>query len=231
LNLKNLVGINTYKNFLPHHNHGVPSDGGDQFPETKVKSRIEASFLALLKPLMLKFPILSHPILLFRNTIGKAVFGVSQELVRSGNWYGNDTCWRMVIDLNKILMYANSDGTLRKVNAQNRKRFISVVDGVIAGEGNGPDEPTAKHAGLLMAGTNPAAVDAACVKFMGFDYKRIKLYNNMFMISDYPIIDCVFNDLILESSNEKLCGPLKDLPAEKLVPFEPHFGWKEHIEL
>ena len=32
LSLKNLVGINADKNWLPHHTSGSPIDGGDQFP-------------------------------------------------------------------------------------------------------------------------------------------------------------------------------------------------------
>ena len=30
--LKNFVGINGDKNWLPHHTEGVPANGGDEFP-------------------------------------------------------------------------------------------------------------------------------------------------------------------------------------------------------
>ena len=39
--LKNLVGINTYKNWLPHHNEGTPDEGGDQFPGANLKSKTD----------------------------------------------------------------------------------------------------------------------------------------------------------------------------------------------
>src|SRR5262249_37300955 len=41
--LKNLVGINANKNWLPHHTEGSPEDGGDQFPRATAKGRIEQS--------------------------------------------------------------------------------------------------------------------------------------------------------------------------------------------
>jgi uncharacterized protein (DUF362 family) len=38
--LKNLVGINANKNWLPHHTEGTPEQGGDQFPAGTVKARL-----------------------------------------------------------------------------------------------------------------------------------------------------------------------------------------------
>src|SRR6185503_1679359 len=35
--LKNLVGINANKNWLPHHTEGAPQNGGDQFPKATTK--------------------------------------------------------------------------------------------------------------------------------------------------------------------------------------------------
>ena len=46
--LKNLVGINTYKNWLPHHTGGSPSEGGDQFPEKSLKNLTERTLTRIL---------------------------------------------------------------------------------------------------------------------------------------------------------------------------------------
>ena len=40
--------------------------------------------------------------------VGYAIFGDTEEIVRSGNWHGNDTCWRMTLDLNRILSICES---------------------------------------------------------------------------------------------------------------------------
>ena len=34
---------------------------------------------------------------------------------RAAGWYGNDTCWRMVMDLNLIIKYGRADGILADV--------------------------------------------------------------------------------------------------------------------
>ena len=57
------------------------------------------------------------------------------------------------------------------------KQF-TIVDGIIGMEGNGPIQGTAKHAGLLIAGSDVVAVDATCCRIMGInpvkiDYLRI----------------------------------------------------------
>ena len=41
--LKNLVGINANKNWLPHHTEGTPATGGDQFPAATTRARLEHS--------------------------------------------------------------------------------------------------------------------------------------------------------------------------------------------
>ena len=60
------------------------------------------------------------------------VFGAT-HIIREGTGRGNDTTWRMTLDLNRCLIYGNPDGTFRKT----KKRYYSVIDGVIAMEGAG----------------------------------------------------------------------------------------------
>ena len=52
------------------------------------------------------------------------------------------------------------------------KQF-AVVDGIIGMEGNGPIQGTPKYAGVLVAGSDPAGVDATCCRVMGIDPKQI----------------------------------------------------------
>jgi len=72
--------------------------------------------------------------------LGRLYFGDTQNVVRSGNWHGNDTCWRMVLDLNKCLFGFNGAGTPRVRSF----RYLAVVDGIVGGEGNGPMAPDPK---------------------------------------------------------------------------------------
>jgi uncharacterized protein (DUF362 family) len=51
---------------------------------------------------------------------------------------------------------------------------LVVVDGVIAMEGNGPVIGTPKNLGVVVAGTNPVAVDAICTAIMGFSPSEVR---------------------------------------------------------
>src|SRR5262249_38395097 len=110
--LKNLVGINTYKNWLPHHTEGASEDGGDQFPHKTVRAAFEGPAVATVRRLLSSHTGLGRLIAPFRS-LGHVAFGDSRNVIRNGSWYGNDTIWRMILDLNKILLYANPDGTFR----------------------------------------------------------------------------------------------------------------------
>ena len=50
---------------------------------------------------------------------------------------------------------------------------FAIVDGIVGMEGNGPIQGTPKHAGVLVAGRDPVAVDATCCRIMKIDPLRI----------------------------------------------------------
>ena len=52
-------------------------------------------------------------------------------------------------------------------------RHFCVVDGIDGMEGNGPIQGVRRHAGLLIAGRDMAAVDATCCRLMGVDPEKI----------------------------------------------------------
>lgn len=55
------------------------------------------------------------------------------------------------------------------------KPDIAIVDGIIGmGGPKGPIDGVPIHAGLVLAGTDPVAVDSACAKFMGLNPRRIR---------------------------------------------------------
>jgi len=52
-------------------------------------------------------------------------------------------------------------------------RQFAIVDGIVGMEGNGPIHGRSKPAGVLVAGSDPVAVDATCCRIMGIDPFRI----------------------------------------------------------
>ena len=65
----------------------------------------------------------------------------AQPGIVEGDWYGNDTVWRMALDLNRVLFFADRNGVLQE---RPQRRYFSVIDGIVAGEGEGPLLPTPK---------------------------------------------------------------------------------------
>ena len=230
VNLKSLVGINANKNWLPHYCIGGPEDGGDQFaPGAGVKGRLENSIVLAAKQRLLREGSLMKIAARRLKKLGYRIFGSTEEVVRSGNWHGNDTVWRMCLDLNRILMYANPDGTLR--GPGQAKRFFSIVDGIVSMEGNGPVAGTRKPTGVIVAGDNPVSVDAACARLMGFDHRTLPLIARCFEEHPLPLIEDAHDSLLAASSRAEWNGPLSEWPAASLFHFKPHFGWVNQIEL
>ena len=194
LSLKNLVGINGDKNYLPHFCIGTPDEGGDEFPDDSVRNKVQSMLVKALKGGPWWRPAVKR--------VGSKIFGDTSEVVRSGNWHGNDTAWRMVLDLNRALL-------LRP----NAPRYLTIVDGIIAGEGNGPMEADAKPCGVLIAGTNPVAADFVAVKLMGFDWRKIPTIREGFrLFGSSP-------------------GDVEVVPElGETFRLKPHFGWLGHIE-
>ncbi len=227
-NLKNLVGINGNKNWLPHHREGTRAEGGDQFADDGMKHRVERAAVSQFKRVFPSLgplrPVLAGPI----KAVGKRLFGdTNTGTIRSGNWYGNDTTWRMVVDLNRVLLYADAEGRVRDEPV---RKFFSIVDGIVGGEGNGPLDATPKAVGLVLAGANPVAVDVMAARLMGFDYRRIPVLTRAFGDHPLPLVSFASEDVVGLSNEDCLSGSAAAL-RDWHIAFEPHFGWKGHVEL
>ena len=230
LNLKNLVGINADKNWLPHHTEGCPKNGGDQFPELTIKQIIENKCVHSARKIALRLPLLGSALTKKLRKAGKKAFGDGDAIIRSGNWYGNDTTWRMALDLNKCLFYGDSTGNLSP--NQNRKRFFSIVDGIIGMEGNGPMRGSTVQSGVLIGGIDAVVVDAVAATVMGFDWRKLKIIKEAFETKLFRLSDYNSGDEIQIVSNvEEWSANLKTLQSNPPFRFKPHFGWHGAIEL
>jgi uncharacterized protein (DUF362 family) len=224
--LKNLVGINANKNWLPHHTEGTPDQGGDQFPAATLKAKLEHSWMGRIKRFLFGKNLLSKLFVPLKK-VGRLVFGDTQKVVRSGNWHGNDTCWRMVVDLNKCLFYFDGRGEPRV----RPMRYLAVVDGIIAGEGNGPMAPDPKPCGVIVAGANPLAVDSVCCALMGFDWRRVRMLSGAFGVKQKTIAHFEHGDIEVRSNEASHQKALSAFTAADGFHFKPHFGWVSAIEL
>jgi uncharacterized protein (DUF362 family) len=156
LAMKNIVGIVGEKNCLPHHTAGFPFNGGDEYPSVKAWPLARQWAIERARPLLAA----GRWTPFFRG-LRKAESALLPEIVqRSGNWWGNDTAWRMVVDLVSILRQRRSDLG---------KPTLFVYEGLTAGAGEGPLAPDPVELGLLAASMDPVAGDWCIAKEIGFE--------------------------------------------------------------
>jgi len=234
LNIKGLVGTVVNKNYLIHYKLGTPASGGDQFPDIlnnkeKIRIKVQRWFFDLLLSRKTRFADLIYRIL---KKLGKPLFKlfglkISREksILDGGNWYGNDSAWRMADDLLKIFLYSDREGNIKKEKTRN---IFSIVDGVVAGEGEGPLIPFRKRCGLVIAGFNIGNVDLLCSRLMGFDYNKIKMLK---YILNKPGLFNIKVRGIKIFSNKDFKGLLKLKNKRKYFNFKPPSGWKGYIEI
>jgi uncharacterized protein (DUF362 family) len=225
--LKNLVGINGNKNFLPHYRIGSRDGGGDEFERAGFHRNLERTVMLHFRRW---FPLLGRhrqrlagPI----KTLGKRIFGdTNAGTVRSGNWHGNDTVWRTVLDLNRILLYADRSGQLGRTTP---RRVFNLVDGIVGGEGDGPLNADPRQAGLIIAGANPVAVDLVCAELIGFDPQRMPIIARAFDEHPLPLATFQPQDIVLQTVSTGSDHVVAGWPYAPLH-FAPHFGWTGHVE-
>jgi len=167
--LKNLVGINGDKDYLPHHRIGGTETGGDCYPGHSIFRRAAEWSLDNANRRQGKFTYW-----MFRG-----VASVSWRLSRptrthnlGAAWYGNDTCWRMVADINRIAQFGRSDGTMADVP---QRTLYSLCDGIVGGQGDGPLNPEPLRLGMISFANNNAMTDICFGTLMAFDVTKIPL--------------------------------------------------------
>jgi hypothetical protein len=158
LSLKSAIGLCGYKYWLPHYTAGVPPVGDERSSEPTLAERLSERLSRL--------PIGGgHSLVLRAPRLG------TRAPFTEGSWEGNDTIWRTTLDLARILLYADRAGVVRDVPV---RACFALVDGLVAGQGDGPFGVEPLDAGLLLAGSDLALVDAVAAGAMGFDWRRIR---------------------------------------------------------
>lgn len=222
--LKNIVGINVRKEYLPHHTLGDMKNGGDQYKKENFVKKISNYYIDKKNKNEGEGKYWRAKIYFLIGGAIKYFYWKKNGDSLEGNWSGNNTISKTIVDLNKILIYANKTGEL--CNTPQRKVF-NIADMIISGEKEGPVEPSPKEVGYLVAGENSVAFDMAVATMMGADIERI------------PTIKCVLglknnfdlyqkNDVMIVSNNEKINGKLiQEICDEDKWKFVPTSGWKD----
>lgn len=195
--LKNLVGVNGDKDFLPHHRIGSIAAGGDCYPDKNFFRTLAERSLDFANRhqgenvywLARKFTSI-----FWRLSRPKAVHHLGAA------WYGNDTTWRMVLDLNVIALYGAADG---KISESPQRQLFSLCDGIIGGQGDGPLKPEPLALGVISFTNHSGMNDIAMASLMGFDTNKIAMLNELDQSIKMESIFLSWNNIPIKKSNLK----------------------------
>ena len=236
LNAKGFVGMITNKNYLVHYTVGSTTKGGDQFPDHAigVKGKFIVSVQRWLYDTLLsrKNSVLGKIAMAFYWPYRVLIKPLMAETNRAillydgGNWHGNDSAWRMVSDLSKIMVYADKNGALQPTP---QRKIFSVIDGIVGGEGNGPLFPDARPVGVILAGRNHLTVDMVGARLMGFQPRALKWVNDLLHNNDFNFFVSGERDIKVHSNRQDFATIFES--RARLLDFKPHPGWMGYIEI
>ena len=222
--LKNLVGINGNKDYLPHHRKGSATSGGDNYEQWSFLKSLAEQLLDLANRHLDRprfYGVCNR--LVYYLLVANMKLGGDGEV--EGSWHGNDTVWRMCLDLNRVLLYGNRKGRLCEAP---QRAVLSLADGIVAGEGDGPLKSDPRAMGIILGAYNPAAADWVSALLMGYPPERIPIVSNAFVLEGLPLaafapdsIRCLLNGAPVN---------LADLPGRCGGRLVPPRGWKTHLE-
>ena len=225
--LKNLVGINTNKEWLPHHTKGSKNSGkGDEYLISSKFRSLHAFVLDVYNYFHARnenslATRISQRIL---NYFWRKAHHYNYDSFSEGSWYGNDTIWRTILDLNQILRYVDSEGVLHE--KQQRKVF-NVADMIISGEAEGPLLPKPKKVGIIAMAPNNVCMDEVIAALMGIDINYIPTIKNARCNNEYPLCDTDKQPEIV-SNNEQWNSHYADIKGKPNLNFEMSSGWKDY---
>jgi uncharacterized protein (DUF362 family) len=221
--MKNLIGINGEKERIAHYRRGVKSKENDEFEAfhliVYLRERVWNFLKAIGKPWSRKLMTFGKRLVqkyVWKGKTFEETYALNPpKQYREGGWHGNDTLWRCAVDINRILLYADKQGKMQK---EQQRKYICLVDAIIAGEGEGPLATTPKDVGIIFGGENPVMIDFAAASIMNFDYQMMPMIRRSFEQHSFPLIN----------KSEKDIHILSNVPEEEYrKDFIPTSGWQK----
>lgn len=217
--LKNLVGLNGNKDYLPHYRAGGSGRGGDNYEGWSVGRQTAERFEDIANGRLNRA---DYPIWKTLSRILRFASGGAARM--GGGWHGNDTVWRMVLDLNRVLLYGRPDGT---IGDHPQRVFYSLTDAVMCGQGDGPLRPEPCLVGAVTFGASALACDLVHAALLRLDAERIPLLRQAAGSYRWPLAPACSPPRVVVN------GAPSTLPALARVfgvDAEPPAGWRSRVE-
>lgn len=210
--MKNFIGINSQKQNLPHYTRGSLNISGDEFPKKNIRKYLVGNLSNIITKMGRRgFYYVSLPFFILRKLL---LLTLPKNEIHRGTWHGNDTMWRTILDVNRLVLYSDKEGV---INNSKQRTVFSLMDAIIVGEKDGPLNPTPYKMNTFIAGFNMFAIDRVLTELMGFKTEYIRTLKNctkeLGALNDNEL-NIVFN------KNKVL---LNELPNHNLFPVK---GWE-----
>ena len=222
--LKNMIGINAKKEYLPHHRQGMKEDGGDEYTGKYGVLKLVNTKGNDVKNWALKhhYDRISNMANEFSRRVGRILDHKENNRKKFGMWYGNDTIWRTILDVNHIVYYLGKD---RVMHEKKQRTVLHFGDMIVCGEKEGPLHPSYKKVGGILFSSNPVEFDYCVVKLMGFDYKRLPTLFNA--LKDEQLYRRNAEHIILHSNKKEFCKKVREISIN--FGFKPAKGWDGYL--
>ena len=222
--LKNMIGINSRKEYLPHHMKGSVAYGGDEYQHSHTLLKYINSTGNDIRNWALKKGMvqLAKTMSKFCRMTGKRLDSLEKNRKKFGMWYGNDTIWRTILDVNYIVRYCDKEG---KMQNEPQRKILHIGDMIVCGEKEGPLQPSYKYVGGILFSESAVEFDICTTKLMGFNYLKFPTLKNA--ISDRRLYTGNPKDVYMQSNEKSFDGSVINI--NKDFHFSPTEGWKEFL--
>jgi uncharacterized protein (DUF362 family) len=140
-----------------------------------------------------------------------------------GKYLDNDTIWRSMADLNRILLYADALGRLQSMR---QRRYLTIVDGIVAAE-ESQYNPQPRPLGTVVIGAEPVTCDAVTARVMGFDPHKLRSVTKPSLVSSYPLGPWRSKDIAVVTS---WGSGLNAVYRAALAPERHVYSWQGQVE-
>lgn len=226
--LKNMIGVNARKEYLPHHQKGNRASGGDEYNDSlKILKQINSNLNDAKNWTMKRgygrlTKFMGDLCQFTEDKLDK----LEPNRKKYGMWYGNDTIWRTILDVNRIVYYADKYGEMQELP---QRTILHIGDMIVSGDHEGPLNPQYKKVGGLLFSDNPLLFDLFVVKVMGFDWKKFPVLYNAVHNYKIKIDSSELEERTMKSNDIRYNKKIVDINAADIFHFIPTSGWQDFL--
>lgn len=221
--LKNMIGANARKEYLPHHQIGAKENGGDEYTGNHILLKGINSLVNDKRNWAIKHRM--HSLERLFNAIGRLsgrkLNKYEPERYRFGMWYGNDTIWRTILDVNRAVYYSDREG---HICDSPQRMILNFGDMIVSGDHEGPLSPSYKHVGGILFAENSVVFDLIVVKLMGFNWRCFPVLRAALKDTWLTSGNAAPESIVLRSNDDHFSAKIGDIGHTFF--FAPTTGWK-----